>query len=53
MATRLKKEFIRLLERDEEFRYAVAGYLDLVDISKSLAKLAEAQARAEERLAEA
>ena len=51
MATRLKKEFIRLLERDEEFRYAVAGYLGLADISKSLARLAEAQARAEERLA--
>jgi hypothetical protein len=46
MATRLKKEFIRLLERDEEFRYAVAGYLGLADISKSLARLAEAQARA-------
>jgi tetratricopeptide (TPR) repeat protein len=50
MASRLKKEFIRLLERDEEFRYAVAGYLGLADISKSLARLAEAQARAEERL---
>jgi hypothetical protein len=36
MASRLKKEFIRLLERDGEFRYAVAGYLGLADISKSL-----------------
>ena len=50
MATRLKKEFIRLLERDEEFRYTVAGYLGLADISKSLARLAEAQARTEERV---
>jgi len=50
MATRLKKDFVKLLERDEEFRYAVVGYLGLADISKSLAKLVEVQAKAEERL---
>jgi len=50
MATKLKKDFIRLLEKDEEFRYAVAGYIGLADISKSLARLAEAQARTEERV---
>jgi len=50
MAARLKKDFVKLLERDEEFRYAVVGYLGLADISKSLAKLVEVQAKAEERL---
>lgn len=29
MATKLKKEFIKLLEEDKEFRYTVAGYLGL------------------------
>ena len=50
MATKLKKDFIKLLEKDAEFRYAVAGYIGLADISKSISKMAEFQARAEERL---
>ncbi|MEM0223228.1 MAG: hypothetical protein QXJ99_02380 [Thermofilum sp.] len=32
----LKKEFLELLERDVEFRYAVAGYLGLSEILKRL-----------------
>jgi len=28
MSVDLKKEFLNLLERDVEFRYMVAGYLD-------------------------
>jgi len=33
---RLKKEFIELLEKDKEFRYAVAGYLGISEILKKL-----------------
>jgi len=29
MSINLKKEFLSLLEKDTEFRYAVAGYLGL------------------------
>jgi len=32
----LKDEFLNLLERDREFRYAVAGYLGLDEILKRL-----------------
>jgi uncharacterized protein (UPF0335 family) len=38
-----KKEFIELLERDEEFRYTVAGFLGLSEILKRLEKLEEGQ----------
>lgn len=36
MAEKLKKEFMELLEKDVEFRYAVAGYLGLSEILKRL-----------------
>ncbi|MEZ0345781.1 MAG: hypothetical protein ABWK01_04460 [Infirmifilum sp.] len=36
MASRLRKEMLDLLERDLEFRYAVAGYLGLSEIMKRL-----------------
>ncbi|MCS7145303.1 MAG: DUF3782 domain-containing protein [Aigarchaeota archaeon] len=36
MSSRLKKEFLRLLRVDEEFRYAVAGLLGLEEILKRL-----------------
>ncbi|MEM0011525.1 MAG: hypothetical protein QXT84_07535, partial [Candidatus Bathyarchaeia archaeon] len=39
----LKKEFLELLEKDIEFRYAVAGYLGLSEILKRLDRLEEGQ----------
>jgi len=41
----LKKEFLRLLETDEEFRYAVAGYLGYSEILNELKALREEQRR--------
>ena len=41
----LKKEILELLEKDVEFRYAVAGYLGLSEIMKRLDKLAEEQVK--------
>lgn len=39
----LKKEFLKLLEEDTEFRYALAGYLGLSEILKRLDRLEEGQ----------
>jgi len=36
LATKLRKDFIKLLEEDREFRYTVAGYLGLSEILKRL-----------------
>ena len=36
MSTELKKRLLRLLEEDEEFRYAVAGRLGMLEILKRL-----------------
>ena len=36
MAVRLRKQFLRLLDEDREFRYTVAGYLGLGEILKRL-----------------
>ncbi|MEM1549817.1 MAG: hypothetical protein QXO74_03755 [Candidatus Methanomethylicia archaeon] len=44
----LKKEFLNLLDRDLEFRYAVAGYLGLSEILKKLDLLAEEQVKLRE-----
>ncbi|MBS7634642.1 DUF3782 domain-containing protein [Candidatus Bathyarchaeota archaeon] len=44
----LKREFLELLDRDVEFRYAVAGYLGLSEILKRLDALAEEQVRLRE-----
>jgi hypothetical protein len=41
--SRLKKEMLDLLERDLEFRYAVAGYLGISEILKRLDSLEENQ----------
>lgn len=46
----LKKEFLELLDKDIEFRYAVAGYLGLSEILKRLDGLAEEQVRLREEL---
>ena len=43
MSTTLKKNFLKLLEKDIEFRYAVAGYLGLSEILKRFDKLEEGQ----------
>jgi uncharacterized protein YoxC len=40
-STDLRREFIKLLESDVEFRYAVAGYLGLSEILRSIEKLWE------------
>ena len=45
MSTPLKKEFLELLKKDAEFRYAVAGYLGLLEILKRLDRLEEGQSR--------
>ncbi|MEM2673725.1 MAG: DUF3782 domain-containing protein [Candidatus Bathyarchaeia archaeon] len=44
----LKREFLELLDRDVEFRYAVAGYLGLSEILKKLDSLAEEQVKLRE-----
>jgi chromosome segregation ATPase len=44
----LKREFLELLDRDLEFRYAVAGYLGLSEILKRLDAIAEEQVRLRE-----
>jgi len=42
---KLKEEFLKLLERDVEFKYAVAGYLGVSEILKRLDKLEEGHNR--------
>ncbi|MEM2344678.1 MAG: hypothetical protein QXI73_05090, partial [Thermoproteota archaeon] len=41
--SKLKEEFIELLDKDREFRYTVAGYLGLSEILKRLDRLEEGQ----------
>ncbi|MGC8850172.1 MAG: hypothetical protein ACP5K1_03000 [Candidatus Bathyarchaeia archaeon] len=48
----VKEEFLKAPKEDEKFRYAVVGYLNLSELRDALTKLAEAQARTEERLDE-
>ncbi|MEM4409901.1 MAG: hypothetical protein QXI19_14285, partial [Candidatus Caldarchaeum sp.] len=45
MTADLKREFLRLLEEDEEFRYAVAGRIGILEILKRLDRLEEGQNR--------
>jgi len=40
-STDLRREFIKLLESDVEFRYTVAGYLGLSEILRSIERLWE------------
>ena len=47
---RLKERMLRLLKEDEEFRYAVAGFLGLEDLRESISELIRAQRRTEERV---
>lgn len=46
-----KKEFLELLDKDLEFRYAVAGFLGLSEILKRLDALAEGQVKIWEEIA--
>jgi hypothetical protein len=46
----LKEEFLKALREDEKFRYAVVGYLNLSELRDALTRLAEAQAKTEERV---
>ncbi len=41
MAVRLRRQFLKLLDEDKEFRYAVAGYLGLGEILKRLDSIEE------------
>ncbi|ABO07892.1 hypothetical protein [Pyrobaculum calidifontis] len=43
MASDLKRQFLKLLEEDEEFRYAVAGRLGILEVLKRLDAIAEEQ----------
>ncbi|MEM1978676.1 MAG: hypothetical protein QXL72_07165, partial [Candidatus Caldarchaeum sp.] len=43
MAVDLKRELLRLLDEDEEFRYAVAGRIGILEILKHLDRLEEGQ----------
>ena len=45
MAAKLKREFLELLKRDEEFRYVVLGYLGISEVLKRLDCIAEEQVR--------
>ncbi|MEM3081115.1 MAG: hypothetical protein QXH35_05400 [Nitrososphaerota archaeon] len=45
MSSDLKRELLRLLEEDEEFRYAVAGRIGILEILKRLDRLEEGQNR--------
>ena len=44
----LKKEILELLDKDRDFRYAVAGYLGLSEVLKRLDNIAEEQVRLSE-----
>lgn len=44
----LKKEFLELLDKDLEFRYAVAGYLGILETLKRLDNIAAEQAKLRE-----
>ncbi|QOJ79258.1 DUF3782 domain-containing protein [Infirmifilum lucidum] len=50
MSSSLKKKMLELLERDVEFRYAVAGYLGVLEVLKRLDSLGEGQAKIWENL---
>ncbi|ABL87251.1 hypothetical protein Pisl_0067 [Pyrobaculum islandicum DSM 4184] len=45
MSLDLKREFLRLLREDEEFRYAVMGLLGVADLRTSLDNLIKAGAK--------
>ena len=52
MQSELKEKFLELLDKDKEFRYAVAGYLGLADILKRLDRFEETQTKILEEIKE-
>jgi len=46
----LKRQFLKLLEEDEEFRYAVAGRLGILEVLKRLDAIAEEQKNINKRI---
>ncbi len=50
-STMLKKEILRLIEEDREFRYAVMGLLGMSELLERFSRLEERQQRLEERFA--
>lgn len=50
MASDLKRQFLKLLEEDEEFRYAVAGRLGILEVLKRLDAIAEEQKNINKRI---
>jgi len=48
---KFKEEFLRLLDEDREFRYAVMGRLGFTELLERFARLEERQAALEERQA--
>ena len=48
---KLKEEFLRLLDEDREFRYAVMGRLGFTELLERFARLEERQAALEEKQA--
>jgi hypothetical protein len=51
MGLEIRKEVLRLLKEDEEFRYTVAGLIGLEELRSGLAKLLDAHAKLEEAVA--
>jgi chromosome segregation ATPase len=52
MESELKEKFLELLDKDKEFRYAVAAYLGLVDILRRLDRFEEIQTKILEEIRE-
>jgi len=52
MESELKEKFLELLDKDKEFRYAVAGYLGLADILRRLDRFEEIQTKILEEIRE-
>jgi len=50
VASDLKRQFLKLLEEDEEFRYAVAGRLGILEVLKRLDAIAEEQKNINKRI---
>jgi len=48
LSARIKKEMIKLLKEDEEFRYTIAGLMGIQDISKGIDRIEEEQRRLRE-----
>ncbi|MEM0015088.1 MAG: hypothetical protein QXD22_05685, partial [Zestosphaera sp.] len=52
MTSRLKTGFLKLLKEDEEFRYAVAGFLGLGEVLKEIKSLQQQTVEYSKRIEE-